>query len=74
MIVSVRALASLAAFAPPDGRLDLPPGATVAAAAGALGLPPNDVGTILCNDAPAEADTPLAPGDKLTFIPPITGG
>lgn len=74
MIVTVRCLADLADRTPPQGRLSLPFGATVAEAARFLDIPPEAVGTVLRNDAPADADTPLAPGDRLSFIPPITGG
>lgn len=72
--IVVRALASLAGFVPPDGRLGVSPGETAGAVAARLGLDPAAIGTILINDRPAEADTALAPGDTLLFIPPITGG
>jgi sulfur-carrier protein len=72
--IAVRCLASLAGHAPPDGRLTLPSGATAGDAADALGLPADAAAVILRNGAPAERDTRLAPGDALSFVPPITGG
>lgn len=74
MIVSVRCLADLAGSTPPDGRLTLPETATVGFAADRLGIAPEAVGTFLVNSAPADRTAPLAPGDVLTVIPPITGG
>jgi molybdopterin converting factor small subunit len=74
VIVVVRCLASLAAHAPPDGRLSLAPGATVDDAVRALCLASGELGTVLRNGGPASGDTPLAPDDRLSFVPPITGG
>ncbi|MFU2210986.1 MoaD/ThiS family protein [Solidesulfovibrio sp. C21] len=72
--VAVRALATLAAFAPAGGETAIGPGETIAGLAGRLGLPFDAVGTVLLNGRPAEADTPLSPGDTVSFVPPITGG
>ncbi len=72
--ITVRALATLAGFAPPGGRLAVGPGETVGRVAARLGLDLAAVGTTLVNDRPAGPDTGLAPGDGLVFIPPITGG
>lgn len=74
MNITVRCLASLAGQAPPDGRLRLPDGATAGDAADALNLSEAAVVVILRNGAPADRDTPLAPDDILSFIPPISGG
>lgn len=74
IVVTVRCLASLAAWSPPDGRLALAPGATVADAVATLGIPADEVGTTLRNGAPAEAGAGLESGDTLSVIPPITGG
>lgn len=74
MIVGVRCLASLAGYAPPDGRLCLAASATVADALRALALPAEEVATVLRNGGPASPDTRLADHDALSFIPPITGG
>ncbi|WP_428564004.1 MAG: MoaD/ThiS family protein [Solidesulfovibrio sp. DCME] len=72
--ITVRALATLAGFAPPGGRLDIGPDDTVGRVAARLGLDLSLVGTVLLNDRPAEPGTRLAPGDTLVCIPPITGG
>lgn len=74
MIVTVRCLATLAGLAPPDGRLDVPTGTTVGDVADALGVAPEAVGSLLVNGAPAERTTPLAPGDAVSIVPPISGG
>lgn len=72
--VTVRALATLAAFAPPGGRLAVAPGETAGSVARRLGLAWDAVGTVLVNGRPAGVDTPLAPGDVVSYVPPITGG
>jgi molybdopterin converting factor small subunit len=72
--VTVRALATLAAFAPPGGKLAVAPGETAGSAARRLGLAWDAIGTVLVNGRPAGADTPLAPGDVVSYVPPITGG
>jgi len=74
MIVTVRCLATLSGSSPADGRLDLPSTATAGDAADALGLSPEAVGSLLVNGAMAERATPLAPGDALSIVPPISGG
>ncbi len=72
--ITVRALADLARFAPPDGRLEIASGETVGAVAARLGLDPARIGTALVGGRPVEPTTPLSPGDELVFVPPITGG
>jgi molybdopterin converting factor small subunit len=72
--VTVRALATLAAFAPPSGTMPLAPGDTAETVAKRLGLDWSAVGTALRNGRPADRDTPLAAGDILSFVPPISGG
>ncbi|EFL50158.1 thiamine S protein [Solidesulfovibrio fructosivorans JJ]] len=72
--VAVRALATLAGYAPPGGEARIGPGETVAGLAGRLGLPLGAIGTVLVNGRPARAETPLSPGDTVSFVPPITGG
>lgn len=72
--VTVRALATLAKFTPPGGEVPPGPGETVERLAGRLGLALAAVGTVLVNGRPATADTPLSPGDTVSFVPPITGG
>lgn len=72
--VTVRALATLAPFAPPGGTLALDPGETVGDVAARLGLDWAAIGTTLVGSRPADRDTLLAPGDVVSFVPPITGG
>ena len=72
--VAVRALATLAAFAPPGGTAEIGPGETAGSLADRLGIPAGAIGAILRNGGPAERDTPLSPGDAVSYVPPITGG
>jgi len=72
--VAVRALATLAAFAPPGGTAAIAPGETAGSLADRLGMAPDAIGAILRNGAPADRDTRLAPGDAVSYVPPITGG
>ena len=72
--VVVRALATLAAFAPPGGTVALVPGETAGDLARRLGMTAEAIGAVLVNGGPAEPQRPLAPGDVVSFVPPITGG
>lgn len=75
MPVTVKLLATLARFAPPQGpELPAKPGQTAGALLDALGVPPPAVTTILVNGQPADRDTPLADGDRLTALPTLSGG
>jgi len=73
--VTVKCLATLAAFQPGSGpAVRLPATARVADLAAALGLPAAKITTILRNGAPASLETPLADGDAVTFLPTLSGG
>ena len=72
--VSVRALATLAPFAPPGGTASVGPGETAGELADRLGIEPEALGSVLVNEAPAGLDTVLSPGSVVSFVPPITGG
>lgn len=72
--VTVRALATLAPYAPPGGVASIGPGETAGELADRLGLETEAVGVILVNGNPATLETPLSPGDAVSFVPPITGG
>ncbi|NDY55796.1 MoaD/ThiS family protein [Desulfovibrio sulfodismutans] len=74
--VTVKCLATLAAFQPASGSAVRLSGAApcVADLAAALGLPAAKITTILRNGAPATQDTPLADGDAVTFLPTLSGG
>ncbi|MHC1790712.1 MoaD/ThiS family protein [Solidesulfovibrio sp.] len=72
--VTIRALATLAPYAPPGGVASIGPGETVGELADRLGLGADDIGVILVNGNPATLEAPLTPGDAVSFVPPITGG
>ena len=72
--VTVRALATLAPFAPPDGVVAFIPGQTAGDVARGLGIDPGAIATVLRNGRPADLDARLAPDDVLSLVPPITGG
>jgi len=72
--VAVRCLVPVPGRPSGDALLELPAGATVAAVIRALDLPAEAVAVACLNGAPAGPDTPLADGDRLSLIPPITGG
>jgi molybdopterin converting factor small subunit len=76
MTVTVKCLATLAAFQPASGSAVRLSGEAprVADLAAALGLPAAKITTILRNGAPADGDTPLADGDAVTFLPTLSGG
>lgn len=74
MIVRVRCLVPLDGQAAASDRLELPEGATAGDAADTLHVPPEAIGTLLRNDVPVERNALLAHDDRLTIIPPISGG
>jgi molybdopterin converting factor small subunit len=77
--VEVRLFATLGAYLPRGASrdsvvLDLPPGATVGVAMGALGIPGDLECLKVVNGLDAEPDHPLADGDVVTVCPPLVGG
>lgn len=76
MRVQIRLFAALRERAGQDTlALELPEGARVADALQALDWLTGDVRTVMAvNRDYASADTPLAPGDELALIPPVSGG
>ena len=54
--------------------VDLPEGATVAGAVGALGAPERLVHAALVNEDPADLARKLFDGDRLTLMPHYSGG
>lgn len=62
----------------PDGQSvfdhELPDGATVDKLIRSLGLPEELASVIVLNDASADFDDPLHEGDRVTLIPPLSGG
>lgn len=76
MRVEIRLFASLRQRAGRETlELDLPDGARVADALSALDWLTGDVRAVMAvNRDYASGDTPLAPGDELALIPPVSGG
>ncbi|KHK01369.1 MoaD/ThiS family protein [Desulfovibrio sp. TomC] len=72
--VTIRALATLAPYAPPGGVASVGPGETAGELADRLGIEGEALGAVLVNGNPATLETPLSPGDVVSFVPPITGG
>jgi len=72
--VTVRALATLAPFAPPNGVVAFTSGQTAGEVVRGLGIDLAAIATVLRNGRPASLDARLAPGDVLSLVPPITGG
>jgi sulfur-carrier protein len=72
--ITVRALATLAPFAPAGGTMEFVPGETVGDMLKRCGLDFSQIGTVLQNGHPAEPDALLIAGDVLSLVPPITGG
>jgi molybdopterin synthase catalytic subunit len=76
MIVRVRLFAMLRERAGTDAvELDLPSGASAADVLAELGELTREVPVVLAvNQEYATPETPLAPGDELALIPPVSGG
>ncbi len=54
--------------------LDIPDGAVVSDALAAAGLEQGLWGIVLVGDRVAGATATLSPGDKITVLPPVSGG
>ncbi|MGE5571890.1 MAG: MoaD/ThiS family protein [Bacillota bacterium] len=54
--------------------LDLPEGSTVADALAAAGLAQGLWGIVLVGDRVTNVSAKLAPGDRITALPPVSGG
>lgn len=77
MQVSVELKAYLSRYSPdgqPKFQQDLPDGATVQTLVSRLNVPDEDATVIVVNDRNVDFDEPLADGDRVTFIPPLSGG
>ena len=57
-----------------EASIELPDGATVGHAAGALGAPQRLVHAALVNEDPADLSRRLTEGDRLTLMPHYSGG
>jgi len=76
--VTVKALGYLSRRLPGGGPLQLrPPAAgdlSVREAMRLAGLPDEEVFLVIVNGKRATLDRVLAPGDEVTFVPPVAGG
>jgi len=77
--IVVKAFNELRAYTadlPPDGVLEVPPGATVGEVLTRLGVPADRQADlpVFRNGRPAAHDTPLAEGDTLVAFAPMYGG
>lgn len=78
LVLTVKALGFLVRRLPEGKTLTLPfPAAGGLAARDAMrlaGLPEDEVFLVLVNGKRARLDQALAPGDEVTFVPPVAGG
>ena len=75
MDLEIKCFATLADFAPPDGRLTgMPEGSTVADVMHRLNLPPEEVKITFVNGLHAEAGRVLRQGDRVGLFPAVGGG
>ena len=58
----------------PDEVIRVAPGRSVIAVAAAIGIPRQQPFVAVVNGRTSDLSTILAPGDRLTLIPPIAGG
>lgn len=75
MDIEIRCFATLADYAPKDGKLSgLPDGVTPALVMDLLGIPKDEVRIIFINGIHAEPNAALAQGDRLGLFPAVGGG
>jgi sulfur carrier protein ThiS len=75
MQIRVKLMGVLKANSPPGGVLDLPDGATVAAALTALNLPEKQIHLVMVNGQQERDRTrSLGPNDELMVLSPVAGG
>ncbi len=74
MNIEIKCFASLAAFAPQSGYIEMPEGAVVADVIARLGIKNEDVKIIFINGVHAEESSPLKRDDRLGLIPAVGGG
>jgi len=73
--IHVKLLGILRDRTPPDNRLEVAEGATLADALASLGIPASHVYLTMVNgDHQTDAQRPLRQDDELTVMPPIAGG
>lgn len=77
MLVTVELKGYLNRYSPagePTFQFDLPDGATVLTLAGRLSVPDEMATVVVINGRNADVDDALAEGDRVTLIPPLSGG
>ncbi len=74
MRVTVRLYANLREGHKPEEEVETPPGATVAALMGMLGVPESAVTLVFVNGVHASPDSVLRQGDRVALFPPVGGG
>ena len=75
MEVQVKLMGILRDKTPPGGKLQLPPGATVADLLQQLQVPSSQVMLVTVNGQHQRDHTArLSPGDEVTVLPPVGGG
>ncbi len=72
--VEVRLAGLLARYRPADGVIRVAPGRSVIAVAAEIGIPRQQPFVAVVNGRTSDLSTILAPGDRLTLLPPIAGG
>jgi sulfur carrier protein ThiS len=75
MEIAVKLMGLLRDKAPPQGKIQIPEGATIADALAALDIPADSVQVFTVNGKlERNQQRPLAGGDELTILPPVGGG
>ena len=72
--VEVRLTGRLARHGEPGGEIRVAPGRSVLEVAAAVGIPRSQPCVAVVNGCTVDLSYVLAPGDRLTLIPPIAGG
>ncbi|MGE4551590.1 MAG: MoaD/ThiS family protein [Desulfovibrionaceae bacterium] len=74
MHLTVKAFATLSAFAPAGGGYEAEPPLSVGDLATRLGIPLDELHLVFVNNVRAELDRALADGDRVGFFPAVGGG
>lgn len=74
MSITVNCFATLARYAPPDGKMPEAAGLTVGQTIDLLGIPRENVKTVFVNGLHAAMDKVLGEGDRVGIFPAVAGG